>query len=369
MMLVAGSSAIAVLCAEIVARVLVHHDNLRTREALAHLGKAIVRPRSDGNMPLHGILRLSTDPRRVYELIPNLKTRFKDQPVEINALGFRGPPCVVRKSPGVRRLLGLGDSIQFGWGAAYEDTYIARLSAMLNAGGTTSTWETITTAVPGYNTAMEIAALKDAGLALDPDLVVIDFCINDFGLPNFLQLEPDVWSLREFYLGHYLTRKRIVFDKKRSWELVSAGLVHANWNKDRTFLEDDPGRAPRKYRDMVGTNAVVRALEEFQTLASRHRFRAVMVSFDTIPDGIRTACDRLGIPTVTCVEAQARFANDHAGSEDELRIPGDGHLSPAGHRLAAETYFAAFKRLGLLDATPHVGTESSKRKVSNAATD
>lgn len=367
LLLLIGSTAVTVLLAEIGARVLVHRDNVRTREALTHLGKAIVHPRSDGNMPLHGVLRLSTDPRRVYELIPDLKTRFKNQPVEINSLGFRGPPVTVRKTVGVRRLLGLGDSIQFGWGVAYEDTYIARLSTMLNAGGTTSAWETITAAVPGYNTAMEIATLKDSGLALQPDLVVIDFCINDFGLPNFLQLEPDVWSLREFYLGHYLTRQRIVHDKKRSWELVSAGFVHANWNKDRTFLEDDPGRAPKKYRDMVGTNAVVRALEEFKTLAVRHRFRTVMVSFDAIPDGVRSACDRLGIPTVTCVDAQARFVSSHAGSEDELRIPGDGHPSAVGHRLAAETYIEAFRKLGLLEAMPPEGTESSSPESSSPA--
>ena len=352
LMLAVGSLTVTVLCAEIVARVLVHHDNLRTREALAHLGKAIVRPRSDGNMPLYGILRLSTDPRRVYELIPNLKTRFKDQPVEINPLGFRGPPCDARRAPGVRRLLGLGDSIQFGWGAAYDDTYMARLSKMLNTGGTTTRWEAITAAVPGYNTVMEIATLKDVGLALEPDLVVMDFCINDFGLPNFLQLEPDVWSLREFYLGRYLTRQRIVYDKKRTWEVVSAGFTHANWNKDRTFLEDDPERAPRKYRDMVGTNAVIRALEEFKTLAVQHRFRAAVVSYAEVPPAVRTTCDRLGIPLVTCVKAREWYASDHEGSEEDLLIPHDGHLSPAGHRLAAETYFQAFKDLGLLEVAP-----------------
>lgn len=346
-LLVLCSVAVTLLLAEIVARVHTYRSCLRDRHALEQLGRSVVRPRSDGNTPLHGLLRPSSDERRIYELIPRLSVKYLNQPVEVNALGFRGPPVAQAKPAGVRRLIGLGDSIQFGWGVRYEDTYLARLSARLNAPGATSRWEVINTGVPGYNTAMELVTLEDRALALGPDVVVLDFCINDFSLPNFIEAEPDVWSLRECFLGRYVGPPKAHFDK-RHWEMTSAGFTHSPWNKDRTALEDDPRRVPSRYRSLVGTNSVVRALGRLKDLEKPNGFRAIVVSFARVPDVVRQTCARLDLPLVTCEDAIEQYGRAHGDSLAAIYIPHDGHPTAEGHRLAAEVYYEALRRFGMI---------------------
>jgi hypothetical protein len=74
------------------------------------------------------MLRPSPNRRLVYELKPGLDVRmvaptFRDRPVAVrtSADGFRDEPCPVAKAPGTYRVVGLGDSLMFGWGVLGPD--------------------------------------------------------------------------------------------------------------------------------------------------------------------------------------------------------------------------------------------------------
>ncbi len=92
-----------------------------------------------------------------------------------NALGYRGRELAREKPPGVRRVLVLGDSFAYGIGVADDETFSARLERLVPG------IEVINTGVNGYGTAQELLLLRDEGLALRPDLVLVAFFWNDVG--------------------------------------------------------------------------------------------------------------------------------------------------------------------------------------------
>ncbi len=97
----------------------------------------------------------------------------------INSLGFRGKETTREKIPGTTRIIVLGDSFTFGTGVRAQDTLPAQLEKMLDSGDHAAHAEVLNLGVGGYNTAHETALLANLGLALDPDIVVICYFLND----------------------------------------------------------------------------------------------------------------------------------------------------------------------------------------------
>lgn len=100
-----------------------------------------------------------------------------------NVFGFRSRHETVARSSGVNRAVVLGDS--FTWGdkiAETDDAWPARLEAILNRTGDEA-WEVINMAQNGYTTANEAELLRRLGWQFDPDLVLVQFYIND-ALPS-----------------------------------------------------------------------------------------------------------------------------------------------------------------------------------------
>jgi len=96
----------------------------------------------------------------------------------LNGRGYRDLPRAVRKPPGVRRVLSLGDS--FAWGASveFEDAYPQRLERALTR-RRHEPWEVVNLAMPGMNTVDEAAQLDTEGAAYGPDVVLLGYVLND----------------------------------------------------------------------------------------------------------------------------------------------------------------------------------------------
>ena len=100
---------------------------------------------------------------------PELGYRLNPTHSETNSLGLRNPEIERRKAPGVKRLLVVGDSI-----SADAKGYVMLLRDQL-----AGQFEVINGAVPGYTTYQERLLLERHLLALEPDLVVLQYCVND----------------------------------------------------------------------------------------------------------------------------------------------------------------------------------------------
>lgn len=95
-----------------------------------------------------------------------------------NSLGYRDNEHPLVKPPGLRRALVLGDSFTWGARIEFDDAYPRRLERGL-ARHRGESWEVISLARSGMNTVEEGEQLASEGLAYDPDVVVLGYCLND----------------------------------------------------------------------------------------------------------------------------------------------------------------------------------------------
>lgn len=95
--------------------------------------------------------------------------------IETNSLGYRNRELGPKAG---RRLLFLGDSITFGDYVDDRETFVRRIEAHARADG--RDWETVNAGVGGIGIDHEIAILLETGIGIDPDVVVLDFYLNDF---------------------------------------------------------------------------------------------------------------------------------------------------------------------------------------------
>ena len=100
----------------------------------------------------------------------------------INRYGLRGPNVEPKQPEGVFRILALGDSFTFGEGVADNETFVMQLEKILNAEKNTTAgyrYQTINAGIAGYNTSDEVTYLKNRWLMFEPDIVLLNFYLND----------------------------------------------------------------------------------------------------------------------------------------------------------------------------------------------
>lgn len=345
------ASELALAAASVVAVCGVLELGLRVRdwrEERGSLARAVTqapRLRPDGRADLGGIVRLAPERRRIYELIPNTHVvlnnwlGFPHTPLELNAEGFRDRDYPKSKPPGVRRIVGIGDSYMFGWGVATGKDYLSVLEERLRAVRPGQRWEVLNMAVPGYNTAMEVETLVAHGLAYSPDVVVVGFCWNDIDLPNFVRPPAEYLSLRRSFLVDFVRGR-----------LARADLLDAPRGPDGELFESDAARVPPMYRDLVGWSAFDAALDQLAELSRRHGFVVMFLAFE--PDGVAgpilderrrralAEAARRGFVIVDVGALQAdwmRRRNIPTFYKSTLTLTGfDPHPSVLSHWLAAE---------------------------------
>ncbi|OGW72586.1 MAG: hypothetical protein A2Y02_01475 [Omnitrophica bacterium GWA2_52_12] len=96
----------------------------------------------------------------------------------INRRGFRDDrDFPYDKTPGVKRILVLGDSFTAGYEVSQADSFSAQLEGILRGKGLNV--EVINSGVSGFSTAEELVFLEQEGLKYQPDAVVLAYFTND----------------------------------------------------------------------------------------------------------------------------------------------------------------------------------------------
>ena len=122
---------------------------------------------------------MASDPLLHHRLKPNLRTRVSGVEFNTNSLGLREREITRPKPAGVFRVLMLGDSFTEGAGLPVEATVAKRVESALNGHGCRTTVEVLNAGVASYSPILEYLQLKHLGLALQPDLVVLNFDMTD----------------------------------------------------------------------------------------------------------------------------------------------------------------------------------------------
>lgn len=233
------------------------------------------------NLMLADILQTNLNKRIVYELVPNREGQLMHAPLKINSQGLRDREYAVKKPAGTFRIIGLGDSLLFGWGVPVEVTTLKALERLLNEGSPPVRYEVINFSVPGYNTVMEVETLKRKALAYEPDVVIILFCGNDLNVPAFLQERLNLLSLGRSYLLEWAAVATSGGNQALVKTLYEVQLIQPRdifMQRDLLSLEPDSKRVPPAYRHLVGVKNYIKALEKLQRLAKNHGF-PVLITF------------------------------------------------------------------------------------------
>lgn len=286
-----------------------------------------------------------------------LAASYEQGNVRTNELGvrWRDPD----PEPLDAKILCIGDSVTFAGGVPYADNFCAILESELNRrlDAAVGVWNA---GVPGYNTDQESILLEDLGPKIHLDLVIVQFCMNDYLPPPVFresngQLDtPQFSGSASFSLRRLLYRsKAIVFLKETfkdlqkthpEWFPASLHYVHyvhtgEGWQRAKQALLEI-----RKTCDRLGAALLLVVFPVEQQLRIPDR--------EPQDDLVRFARTH-GIPVLDLFELfQSRWREGlffdrsvRLGTVDKM------HLSPKGHEIAGRAIAEAI----LDDATNLLG--------------
>lgn len=351
-LLIFGSIIFILIGGEIFSRFYYHLFSPKNfDEAAKHL--TLPRKADSDHLSFIDIVKVNSNIRLPYELRPNVTGIFEGKPLITNSIGIRDDREIIGlKNDSSFRIIGLGDSVMFGQGVEFENSYGEVLEDNLNQSLDGVNVEFINLAVPGYNTTMEVESFFQKGVAFNPDLVIIGFVGNDLGMPYFIGKKESALFSKKSFLSFYLTKKlNIVFstlidshlfltNKKSDLGLVN--LQHAMWrNKSSEFIPDE-------YKFMIGREAYIREIKSLKTKCDELNI-PLIISYDdemVLNEGfmknsfVRDLAEKLDIPFVDTFKESEEFLVKEGLKLVDLWLPQaskrDRHPNDSGHFIRGE---------------------------------
>jgi lysophospholipase L1-like esterase len=226
---------------------------------------------------------------------PWLPAEFQHNPiwrVSLNEDGFRSAPVVAAKRPGVLRVACIGDSWTFGMNVNQDQTYPARLEALLREQMRGSDVEVMNFGVLGYSSFQGLELLRRRVLDLHPDVLVIGFGMNDSDVGGYR--DKDVVKPGEV---HWRDRVKAVTSHSESLALMKyfALLLRFRPHPIGDFLADDAKADAGRNNDTVNYDEIEpwtrvsprdydRNLREMVRLARGQGARAVLLDNELWPE-------------------------------------------------------------------------------------
>lgn len=335
---------VTLLAAELALRAVLAVDRARKGDLEQRLHRSKANLPIDGrSADLGGIVQASEFRDVVYELKPDMDCVFYNQPVRTNSRGLRNRETTLEKPEGVFRIVGLGDSVMFGWGVEARESYLEQLERMLNElPPPHPKFEVINFAVPGYNTAIEAAVFREKALLYDPDLVIIHFVSNDFGVPSFMLKPEKGTDWKQSYLWKFIKARLGRLD--RTYE--DEGLVYYRF---QNVDEEEREKVLEEYAYMAGAEGVERALADLRDQAAARGIPVILLAgFKSEEQGryLEGLAARNGFEILDIAPFTERALDEAgAGTDPEERqraiwiSRGDHHPNPFGHSIYARGLF------------------------------
>ena len=119
------------------------------------------------------------DPVHHHRLRPSFEAVMQGARFTTNAIGLRDREYAIPKPPGVFRILMLGDSFTEGGGLENDETVAKIVETGLRRGPCGNGVDVINAGHASYSPILEYLLLREPGLRLQPDLVVLNFDMTD----------------------------------------------------------------------------------------------------------------------------------------------------------------------------------------------
>lgn len=298
---------------------------------------------------------------RLAALPPSATGVIAGVPVRTNAAGYRGPERDRAKPPGVFRIALLGDSMTFGWGVREEETFAARLEALLAGAHPETRWEVDNFAMIGSNTAQQAEAFAIDVAPAAPDLVLLGFFMNDVDPPVLAAsasgasagaataTEPAAPRARRLTAGPLRT---VQFLKSRGAALARRFGIAASGSAVERYAALFASRSD----GWLACEEGLRALAE-STRSRDARLGVLILPFmvsldDSYPlrdahDQVTAFCAR---EKIACLDLLPSFRGRSAATLSVT--PLDNHMNGDGHAIAAQAIFGWISRSGMIPVAP-----------------
>ncbi|MBL8841148.1 MAG: SGNH/GDSL hydrolase family protein [Planctomycetes bacterium] len=254
----------------------------------------------------------------------------------INSLGFRDLDFPLEKPAGEARVLAVGDSFTFAAGVNLADCWVQRLERKLAAARGAPVEVVNAGFARGFRPESYAAWLAEQGMRLDPDALIVGFCLNDIAteIPMWVPLAPEFtpWlggtSKLLTEVQRALARWRGTLVAAPSLPIKAKRIVSAHadeWQRARDGLLSM--RDQMKARD---GRMVVAILPMFSQLASGYLFGELHAL-------VRDFC---AAESIECVDLLPAFLGS---DERDLWVhPHDQHPNDVGQERIASTLAAWF---------------------------
>jgi len=276
------------------------------------------------------VKQVSNNPLIGHEHAPNRRAILMGAEFRTNSHGLRDRDFSYERVPGRLRILMLGDSLTVGWGVPVEETFSKRIEAMYMANGIDA--EVVNTGVGNYNTIQEVASFLTEGFKYQPDIVVLNFFVND--------AEP-VPVAKSSIITRWCAS--CVFIAGRIDSLIRMLTLQTSWDKYYLSLYGD-GSAKgwldakdsiQKLAEFCRAKRIKLLIASLPELHDVHNYR-----FQRITDLVREAAQQNGVPFVDVlpflqVEQSANL----------WVTPPDPHPNARAHELIADGLFGALQKL------------------------
>ncbi|MFH1778049.1 MAG: SGNH/GDSL hydrolase family protein [Candidatus Omnitrophota bacterium] len=169
------------------------------------------------------------DNKLFWKMKPNIDIVWQGVNIKTNSLGLRDYEISPIKEQKVFRMLSLGESTTFGAKVEFENIYSEVLENKLNKDNSDYIFEVINAGVSAYTSFQSLIYLKEQGLKLNPDMILIYHQAND-NLPatirknknafDFSLSDRQLYNLRNNFSGIlYQLNKSFVYGAMKNYLL------------------------------------------------------------------------------------------------------------------------------------------------------
>ena len=124
-----------------------------------------------------------------------------------NSMGFKDYEWKLKKPSNTYRIIALGDSFTAGVHLPINDTWPKQLEKKLNNLNLSMKFEVYNMGKPGSYTSEELEIFKNYGLRYNPDLVILQYCNNDWEDPKIENQARELW--KKYQRGTYKLPSKI----------------------------------------------------------------------------------------------------------------------------------------------------------------
>jgi len=284
--------------------------------------------------------------------------------IKINSLGYRNTE--ISKTKTKPRILFLGDSITF---ADYLDEYetFVRLTEKFLSEKYNINVETINAGVGSIGLKNELAILKETGISTNPDIVIIDFYLNDFERSPGVKIPVLPKFLKRSYLAQFLNNailkikiqlfnNNYLFDTSREtliWRddaKKNIEKLNNNTNEFSEFKKQTENYSvdwALAWSDLAWQK-IIPIFEEFKRLAKLNNFKLFVIMFPAKQQlefqtldleypqrQLQKICQDLEIQKLDLLQAYKKIMNEKIYKTSDLFLD-QCHHTALGSKITAE---------------------------------